>query len=486
MKTEISGTRKYIDGGDKPLKIYNLKKINVLFGKNGTGKSSFLRNLYQADVENYHLVVPERGGIEMKYNSGILDQENDNKQKKNARQRNYDPSYRNRAFSRATSILTSLGYKQSHGIESDVVEAEKITNLFRVLLPEFKVIFHNDAPFNLKIYRDIAGVETEITDSAQLSSGQSEALSLGADIITQAITWQSTDKVILIDEPDAHLHIDLESRFAIFINEIVDAFDVQILIATHSSALIASLLGLTQEVGIICLDENKNEIGAVKKSDADIFTNLLSIELALAVVLKRKIVIVEGNDDYLVWNQATRSQSFEDISLIQANGGDIVKYKSNAEKILTAVLENKKYGVTVLDGDNKNPPGVKDTDLIPFVRLGCYSLENLLLTNEVLSNIKENIDLDAELDALKNGEDISDDEKTQIEAIKKDKVNTKISKTLIKKIHNHIDEHSDSRDWRILVGKKIGSGRPSGELLKFLNPELVDYIWGVNEEQKES
>ncbi len=482
MKTEISNNR-MINGQTKNLQIKHLSKVNVIFGKNGTGKSSFLRNLYQSDSENFHLIVPERGGAEMRQNSGILDQENNPQQKKAVRRWNFDSEYRSRAISRATNILTSLGYNTAHNIQSKEVSAEELTTLFRVFLPEFKVIFNSSAPFNLEIFREINGNEEKITDAKQLSSGQVEALSLAADIITQAILWDATEKTLLIDEPDVHLHTDLENRFAIFINEIAKRFGVQVIIATHSSGLIASLLSLIKEVGILCFDKNSEEISAIQKDQASIFTNLLSIELSLAVVLNRKIVIVEGNDDFLVWNQATRSQQFDDIALIQANGSDILKYKNNAEKILEAVLDrNCQLGVTLLDGDNKQKFTNQQNDKLPCERLNCYSLENLLLTNEVLQIIKPDIDLNNELKVLKGEDNITDDEKNILDGVIKDKQHTKIPKELIKKIHSYIDEHSSSRDWRIIIGKSLGINMPSGELASFLGGDIVKYIWNENKE----
>ena len=187
---------------------------------------------------------------------------------------------------------------------------------------------------------------------------------------------------------------------------------------------------------------------------------------------------IEGNDDYLVWNQAIRSQSFEDIALIQANGGDILKYKKNAEHILEAVIDTpNKCGITILDGDSKGAYTNKSIDILPCERLKCYSLENLLLTNEVLAKIKEPIDLVSELNKLKNSGDLTGGEKTQVEKIIKDKQNTKISKDLIKKIHSHIDDYSSSRDWRILVGKTLGEKKPTGELATFLGEDVVNYLW---------
>lgn len=469
-----------VGGSNRDVEIKNLKRINILFGKNGTGKSTFFRNLYQSDSETYHLVVPERGGTELKYSSGLLDQENDVSQRKNHRNKNYDSSYRNRAISRASGILTHRGYENLHGIQSSLFSSDDLTSLFKVFLPEFDVLFSDKAPFDLEIFRDGLSGKEKIDNVDKLSSGQAEALSLASDIITQGFLWfNKKDKTLLIDEPDAHLHVDLENRFAIFISEVASKFDLQVIIATHSPGLIASLLNIVEEVGIVCFDSKDDSINTIKKDNTEIFTSLISIDLSLAVVLKRKIVIVEGNDDFLVWNQATRSQNFKDISLIQANGGDILKYKNNAEKILRAVLDDRedKLGITILDKDDKEDFISEEKNLLFCKRLNCYSLENLFLAKEIIDFVQAGINLNDKLEELKKQVNITQEESDSIDKLIENKKDTKISKDLIKKIHSFIDEHSSSRDWRIILGKFIGRNKPSGELAEFIGEDIVDYIW---------
>jgi len=301
-------------------------------------------------------------------------------------------------------------------------------------------------------------------------------LSLAADIVTQAVLWRNEKKCILVDEPDAHLHLDLQNRFAIFIEEVSKKFDVQFIITTHSQALLASLMNVCDSIGIVCLDSKKEEIKAIQKNDNFIFSNLLSSDLALSKVIGRKIVIVEGNDDFLVWNQAARNQNFDDIAIIEAGGGDILQYKTYTEKILNAVSDDSNQaGITLTDRDKKEDATHDTNSTLPIKRLQCYSIENLFLTNEVLQSIKSDINLNTELDSISSS---SPEDKDEVEKIKTDKKGTKISKDLIKKIHHKIDTHSNTTDWRIRVGKVLGKERPTGELLDFLGNDVVDYIWG--------
>lgn len=476
MKTEITGNR-FVKNTQHSLKITGLERVNILFGKNGTGKSTFLRNVYQAQSNDFHLVVPERGGGNMLYQSNIFDQENKENERKSVRSRNWDSQYRERSISRTVAITQSVGYKTLKKESVEEIDAETIEALFGVFLPEFTAKFSEAQPYSIEFYRsDENNNSTKITDTNQLSSGQVEALSLAADIVTQAVLWRNEKKCILVDEPDAHLHLDLQNRFAIFIEEVSKKFDVQFIITTHSQALLASLMNVCDSIGIVCLDSKKEEIKAIQKNDNFIFSNLLSSDLALSKVIGRKIVIVEGNDDFLVWNQAARNQNFDDIAIIEAGGGDILQYKTYTEKILNAVSDDSNQaGITLTDRDKKEDATHDTNSILPIKRLKCYSIENLFLTNEVLQSIKSDINLNTELDSISSS--IPED-KDEIEKIKTDKKGTKISKDLIKKIHHKIDTHSNTTDWRIRVGKVLGKERPTGELLDFLGNDVVDYIWG--------
>lgn len=50
------------------------------------------------------------------------------------------------------------------------------------------------------------------------------------------------DKVnfLLLDEPDVHLHPDLQYKLGLFLKEIVSKNNIKIIIATHSTAFIGA------------------------------------------------------------------------------------------------------------------------------------------------------------------------------------------------------------------------------------------------------
>jgi predicted ATP-dependent endonuclease of OLD family len=76
-----------------------------------------------------------------------------------------------------------------------------------------------------------------------MSTGESELLSLAIEILSfchQAghPEHASKNKLLLLDEPDAHLHPDLQHRLVKLISEETTKVDVTTLIATHSTAVL--------------------------------------------------------------------------------------------------------------------------------------------------------------------------------------------------------------------------------------------------------
>ncbi len=90
-------------------------------------------------------------------------------------------------------------------------------------------------------------VDGQIIDPAQISSGESEAVALAAEIIYFFDTIDPEKfNVLLLDEPDVHLHPDLQARLGKLIISMLDEFrthanSIAICLSTHSSSLVCSL-----------------------------------------------------------------------------------------------------------------------------------------------------------------------------------------------------------------------------------------------------
>ena len=90
-------------------------------------------------------------------------------------------------------------------------------------------------------------VDDAVISPDQISSGESEAVALAAEILYffDAMDVKKMN-VLLLDEPDVHLHPDLQARLGKLIIGMLDEFadqidSVAVCISTHSTPLISSL-----------------------------------------------------------------------------------------------------------------------------------------------------------------------------------------------------------------------------------------------------
>jgi predicted ATP-dependent endonuclease of OLD family len=113
--------------------------------------------------------------------------------------------------------------------------------MMALLIPDFAVELRpSNPPYQLT--RVATG--ENITSVDHMSSGEAQLFTIGLDILTIAGMWElnrSPERVLLLDEPDPHIHPDLQGRLADFLVRVVDRFSVQLIVATHSTALMSAL-----------------------------------------------------------------------------------------------------------------------------------------------------------------------------------------------------------------------------------------------------
>src|SRR5258708_4236698 len=83
-----------------------------------------------------------------------------------------------------------------------------------------------------------------VTSIQDLSSGEAQLFILGIDILTIAAIWElqnMSQRVMLIDEPDVHIHPDFQILFADFLSQVSSHYQLQTVVATHSTALLSAL-----------------------------------------------------------------------------------------------------------------------------------------------------------------------------------------------------------------------------------------------------
>jgi len=93
----------------------------------------------------------------------------------------------------------------------------------------------------LRGYDKRSGIEI---GSQWISSGESELISLGIELLMFSREKEAgKTNLLILNEPDVHLHPDLQVRLTEFLCRLVDEGDLSVIIATHSTAILGGLTG---------------------------------------------------------------------------------------------------------------------------------------------------------------------------------------------------------------------------------------------------
>ncbi len=455
-------------------RLRKLTELTVLFGKNGSGKSLLLRSWRDAHVRVAHYVIPERSG-DIGFNPSYMQEQLDPNQRRDRFSRNYFSEYRQSIVSRVQGYFLARGSTRGEQLPGDPAEIESLLNQ---LLPDFVVGIHGaNPPYKLTRF----GSEQIVTSVDQLSSGEAQLLTIGLDILTMAAIWDienASQRLLLIDEPDAHIHPDLQARFADFLVRTATRFKLQVVVATHSTTLLSALgqFGGTK-TSVIYLDRMKEEFVASP------FTAILK-ELAsclgghvlMGTLFGVPLLLVEGDDDYRIWSQVPRHHVVN-FAVIPCEGEEIKTYQKTLEGILGSIRDTsiEPVGYALLDGD-KGLPMVNENNTqkhIRFLKLNCHEAENLFLTDEVLAQLNLNW-TDAVAKIVSGSSGCGNKAEILASATSWDRQWSDI-KNLINEISRILDPKNVH--WTIRVGTAIGRNVPTGQLASFLGEDVLEALW---------
>lgn len=294
--------------------IRGMENINLIVGKNGAGKSRFLRDLDSSLSGNsafyVRYVSPERAGV-FRADGNIQNaMEQDKDWLRTVRSKNQVDNFKSASANLLREI--ELAYlrrlQEMHHIRTDLDR-----NFQTDRLDQINQLFHNisiEQERSNYIFRSASG---NIIPPDKISSGESEAISLASEIMYFFETIDPKKfNLLLLDEPDVHLHPDLQARLANFIYRSFDDIpenqkgSVAVCIATHSTPLVCSLASY-ECTAIGTKDFEQTVVKMVAANEqlrkiAPFFGHPLSLSINNDVML-----ILEGEDDARVWQQAARS-----------------------------------------------------------------------------------------------------------------------------------------------------------------------------------
>ncbi len=453
--------------------LNGMTDFTVLVGKNGSGKSVLLRSWRDQDQEGVHYVAPERTG-EMDFQPQYITQEMDVGNRRSGSTRNYVPDYRRRIIGRVQTYFMQRGNTRGNVVPPG--NPDEIEALLTSLTSDFSVTLKAGTP-SYDLTR--VGTDEKIGGVDQLSSGEAQLLTIGLDILTIAAIWDienRAQRILLIDEPDAHIHPDLQVRFAEFLFRVLDRFKLQVVVATHSMSLLAAAGQFGGDrTSVIFLQRTKHAFAAqsfdaARKEAATV----LGGHVLMGPLFGAPLLLVEGDDDFRIWGQVPRHHVIN-LGVLPCNGEEIFKYQKSLERTLESISDAKPkpIGYALIDGDKKLPAPNPDNrqQFVRFIQLSCHEAENLYLTDEVLAQW---------------GLTWTDARAKLIAAADANPTLAVFSSSTFDKRHadikdliSHVAELLDPKnvEWTQRVGAAIGKAKPTGELASFLGHFVVDSLW---------
>ncbi|MCW1401747.1 AAA family ATPase [Novosphingobium sp. MW5] len=451
----------------------NFGPITVLLGRNGAGKSIFLRHWRSNISDPVHYINPERSGS-ITFDPNVYGQLINNQEMRS--EQNIDTQYRQKA---STSIQR---YYTDYAVQNGdvLVGKDEFIELLNIALPNYRFELIATPPF----WRgERLSNGHKIDNSDQLSSGESQILSMSMDILAQYSRLPKNTaqfRTLLIDEPDAHIHPDTQANFCRLISVFQKRIGMNVVIATHSVEIIGGLaLHCPDRTACAILEPNSTEIRArpIEGMHAEALS-ALGGGVLMGRLFGALLLLVEGEDDHDVWSQAARTGSLN-ATVIPCGGGERMKKKQKLLEDLFKGLRDpvsKPFGIAILDADKKLPePNPRNRQIyIKFERLKCHEIENLVLTDEVLAQI--GLTWGDFVEKIEGWEGKSASKKAKLKKIISLPKKDVDLKGLMPTIESLI--FPDMGRWTRIVGNILAKGRPTGELAEFIGEEILDAIYG--------
>ena len=370
--------------------LRNLNKINIVLGKNGCGKSTALKKVQQAldngdEVSKSKYITPERGGA-LKYDPSIEQNASSNPHWLSTQLRkNQFTQFKQQTVLqfRTLELLSLREIEQNSDMRNDhAYTFQSIVDAINTLLDNIE-IRREGSDFNIYNRADNAGIEPDA-----ISSGESELIALGIECLVFAkASSDGEESILFLDEPDAHLHPDLLVRLAIFLKNLVEENDFRVVMATHSTSFLAAFENYSG-VSIEFISPSQTDIDFQVVSDT--YRRILPIFGAhpLSNLFNESpILLVEGEDDERIWQQAIRtSQGSLKIYPCAVDSIDhLNQYETQVAGIISSIYDSAKaYSLRDRDDGDED---INDTAPVTRMRLSCRAAENLLLSDESLARL---------------------------------------------------------------------------------------------------
>ncbi|MBW4935930.1 ATP-dependent nuclease [Marinobacter sp. F4206] len=458
--------------------LVNNAKFTVLLGKNGSGKSTLLRKIDSSGNFSTKYITPERGGT-LKYEPGVEHNISNNPNwLRDTRRKNRTENFRQQS----TAQFRNLEVMVLREIEKDLSKRKDENYTF-----DTTINYINELLPNINLKRSDRGFEIsndqdEAVDENNISSGESELIALSIEVLVFSRSTQD-NKVLLLDEPDVHLHPDLQHKFVEFVEKIATEFNFRVVLATHSTAIVGAFKEGADLQIVPITEKNQNEFSFFKYDP--VCHEILPVFGAHPLSShfnKTPILLVEGEDDKRVFEQIARSSqgAIRYYPCVVGSVDEMNKWENWLNTFLPSIYDDPK-AFSIRDLDDSSQSDINDIGFVRRTRLNCYAIENILLTNECLLKHGYN----PEDFCLKIGQwvDLNPEHQTTKTLINlRDNFDQRRTRK-IKDVRNVILALlGTAKPWEVLVGQLIAtelqaSGTDENSLRTYLGDKVVETLF---------
>jgi hypothetical protein len=220
----------------------------------------------------------------------------------------------------------------------------------------------------------------------EISSGESELIAQAIEVLVFSRS-SSKNKLLLLDEPDVHLHPDLQRRFTHFVQKVSEDKDIRVVIATHSTAVIGAFSEAADLQIVPITSRHQTAFSPFKPSKiANEILPVFGVHPLSSAFNNTPVLLVEGDDDKRVVEQAVRSGNgrLRWAPCVVGSVTELAEWENWLNQVLPALYDNPR-AYSLRDLDESSQSDIDDVGVVCRVRLNCYAIENLLLSDECLS-----------------------------------------------------------------------------------------------------
>lgn len=211
--------------------VTGLNRINVLIGRNGTGKTQLLGDfanamsgLKQVNVGQFHPFRPSFNRVIAISYSAFDNFSRPAEDTKTL-------SYRYCGIWENNRLLTAAGMLENYKRALlQVIESKRLGNLRSILSELLEDTVEYESLFDIQSERLFRAFQS-------LSSGQSILVM----VLTQVVAYIRPDSIVLYDEPELHLHPDAINGLLRAFHKLLELFDSYAIVATHSPILLQEI-----------------------------------------------------------------------------------------------------------------------------------------------------------------------------------------------------------------------------------------------------